>query len=217
MVNDALQAYMADPFNEDRTQDTVVAFNSTDLQGWNIDFTDRVFSFTLSDTRSAANSTRVLLVKLSDAWQTRQATSRVFEYGFVPDVDADGNVVEVKQLTEADTKSLVAFLMQTFFSLHSKRSITREFFTRQECLRAAERKRQFNRQLEYTIANNVGAFEDMLEPGAPEILWLPRMNLRTEAFLMLTHVRLGERSAWHLMPEEVLKVIVRMKETLLFN
>jgi len=216
MVNDALAAYMADPFNEDRTQDTVVAFNSTDMQSWNIDFADRVFSITLSDTRRATNGNRVLLAKLSDAWQTRNATRRLFEYVFVPHIDADGSVVDVKQLTEADTKSLVAFLMQTFFSLHSKQSITREFFTRQECMRAAERKRQFNRQLENTIANNVGAFEDMLEPNAPEILWLPRMNLRAEAFLMITHERLGVRSAGHEMPGEVLKIIVLMMETLLF-
>jgi hypothetical protein len=43
-----------------------------------------------------------------------------------------------------------------------------------------------------------------------QVAWLPRPNMRDEAFVMLLVKRLGEGSMWRGLDDEVNKIIVRL-------
>lgn len=210
MLHDALREFVSEPFNEDRTGDTIVAVNLSDMVHRDTPFTDRIFEFKLVDTVRLSDDVPVLRLTLNDAFRIRDDMSWEFAYDFVPVINADEEVVDAKQLTDVDTEAFFVICLQSFFSLSTKQSIVREFYTRKDDERFRTNRRRFKRELENTIANNEGLIEDMLEPGAAEIEWLPEPNVRVTAFVMLSHPRLGVGSLWHRLPDDVMQRIARL-------
>jgi hypothetical protein len=207
MVTDAIEAHVEAPFNVEASGERWLTVYFQNVHRPDVPERQQCKRLVLNDgiTWDADKEEGVQTLQLLAGHRTFK-----FPYAMVPALDADGEVTDEKTLTEADTQQLVETCMNALFSVNVLTRITADFFHAKHEMVAQEQRWTFQRELASTLFNNQGVFAGMLEPGALQVAWLPRPNMRGEAFAMLTVKRLGEGSMWRDLDDEVIKIIVRL-------
>lgn len=208
LVRHAVEEHVRMPYTEGISGHRRVAVNYESFLSDDPNFSGRIDFLRLRDERVYPNGMRAcVMARQRNTYPHRVMYELVYPYTWVPGVDAAGDVIDEKFLNEDE---LVQVMMKEFFTSDRIEWMMRQFFKSRHEMKAKEDRRVFNRQLENTVVNNKGLFEDVFEPGAAGITWQPEPNVCFKAFVMISHPRLGKISPWRGLPEDLIQRIASL-------